>query len=105
MDPQYLLVIILAMVISIVYSVWNYISKTAPGEFLLKRLIATIVFGIFIGIVASYMAVDTGMQIEQMNWVFIGGLFFTYSGVLVYINRGFDWFWLKLFGQKIGATK
>jgi len=105
MDPQVLLVIILAMVISVVYSVWNYITKTDPGDFELKRLLATIVFGFFIGIVASYIAVDTGMQIEQLNWVFIAGLFFTYSGVLVYINRGFDWLWLKLFGQKIGSTK
>ena len=102
MDPQFILVIIFAMVTAIVYCAWNYITKTDPGEFLLKRLIASIIFGIFLGIVTIYTVAETGMEIADLNFPFMAGLFTLYSGILVYINRGIDYVWLKLFGQKIG---
>jgi len=105
MDPQFILVIIFAMVTAIVYCAWNYITKTDPGEFLLKRLVASIVFGIFLGIVTIYTVAETGMEIADLNFPFMAGLFTLYSGILVYINRGIDYIWLTLFGQKIGQEK
>ena len=104
MDPQFLLVIVFAMVTAIVYSIWNYITKTDPGSFELKRLLASTVFGIFLGVVTIYTVADSGMQIEQINFDFLAGLFVTYSGLLIYINRGMDWLWQKIYGQKLGQA-
>jgi len=102
MNPQFLLVIVFAMVTAVIYSAWNYLTKTEPGKFEKKRLLASVVFGLVLGIITIYTASETGMQIEQINFPLMAALFVTYNGLLIYINRGVDWLWQKLFGQKIG---
>jgi hypothetical protein len=103
LDAQFVLVIIFAMVTAIVYSVWNYITKTDPGKFEVKRLLASVIFGLFLGVITIYTASETGMQIDQINFPLMADLFVTYNGLLLYINRAVDWLWMKLFGQKVGG--
>lgn len=86
------------------YCVWNYLTKTDPGNFESKRLAASMVFGIAIGIIGGYTVSSTGVTPETVEWwALMGTLFLTYQGALQYVNRAVDWVWLYLFGTKVGG--
>jgi len=100
---QTIMFIIMAIMTGIVYSVWNYVTKTTPETFEYKRMLASAIFGLFIGVVAVYTGLNNGQDISEINWGYMATAFIMYSGMLVYINRGIDWLWDKLFGQKVMA--
>ena len=102
---QNVLFIIFAIVTGIVYSVWNYITKTTPETFEYKRMLASAIFGLFLGVIAVYTGLNNGQDISEINWQYMGTAFIMYSGMLIYINRGLDWIWEKLFGAKVMALK
>jgi hypothetical protein len=100
---QTILYMVFVIMTGVIYSVWNYVTKTTPETFEGKRLLASVIFGLFIGIVGVYLGMQGTTDITQINWSYMGGLFLAYSGALVYINRGIDWVWLKIFGAKVLA--
>jgi hypothetical protein len=100
---QKIIYIVFVICIGIIYSVWNYATKTKPEDFEWKRMLASAIFGLFIGIVAVYLGLQNGQDISSINWEYVGILFITYSGALMYINRGIDWVWQYIFGAKVLA--
>lgn len=105
MDIQFILIAVMACITSVIYSLYNYFTKTDAADFQIKRLIASIIFGFFIGIVAVYTVAQTGMQVQDVSWTYIGGLFIMYSGIQGYINRGVDYIFFKATGQKFMARR
>lgn len=102
---QNILFIVFAIMTGIVYSVWNYVTKTTPETFEYKRMFASALFGLFLGIITVYSGLETGQNISEINWQYMATAFIVYSGMLIYINRGIDWLWEKLFGAKVMAKK
>jgi hypothetical protein len=85
------------------YSLWNYFTKTEPANFEPKRFMASLFFGILIGAVGAYTSSQSGIDPFQVEWWGVMAvLFVTYSGFMVYINRGVDYLFEYLFGAKMG---
>jgi hypothetical protein len=90
----------MAVASSLGYGLWNFFTSMKPGsEFEPKRLIVTIIFSLII----AFLAIVTGVNVPDLNWETIGTLFVAYAGILVYLNKGVDAFWLWKFGAKLGS--
>jgi hypothetical protein len=83
------------------YGVYNYFTKTDPGAFEIKRLIASIIFGAGIGLVVAYGAIIANINPSDVEWwVLIAAQFGLYSGIQLYVNKFIDWVWVRVYGQK-----
>lgn len=83
------------------YGGWNYITKTDPGSLEIKRLIASMLFGLGIGFVAAYTVITTGVVPTSNDWwLMVGSMFVLYSGFQVYVNRFVDYIWERYYGKK-----
>lgn len=95
--------ILLGLLAGGAYSLWNYFTKTEPADFQSKRFVASLAFGILIGAVGAYTSSQSGIDPFQVEWWGVMAiLFVTYSGFMVYINRGVDYLWEWLFNAKFG---
>lgn len=102
---DYLPYIFMGALAGVVYCGWNYFTKTQPGLFETKRLVASVIFGVGIGVIGGYTLAQTGTTIESSEWwVVMGGLFIAYQGALQWVNRGVDVLWIYLYGTKIGGS-
>ena len=89
----------------IAYCGWNYLTKTDPGVFEVKRFVASIIFGIGIGALGGYTVSSLGTTPDQIEWwTLMATLFLTYQGALQYVNRAVDVIWVYLFGTKMGGS-
>lgn len=94
---QFAITLFIAIVFGIAYAALNYLTSTKPGTFNVGRLIASVIFGIFIGIYTVY----SGGTLETIDWTIIGTAFFGFQGLLMWINSIVDWIWVQATGHKV----
>jgi hypothetical protein len=99
-----LTLVAIGVITGIAYSVFNYFTKQNAEPFETKRFVASVVFGIIIGLASAYAAIVNHLTPEGLDWNFVAGTFILYSGYQIYINRGMDVIWIKLFGTKVGGS-
>jgi hypothetical protein len=94
---QWVITIIIAIIYGVAYSLLNYLTKTTPEKIDAGRLIASILFGVFIGLVMVYQ----DASLETINWTLVGTVFFAFQGALMWLNSIVDYIWLKITGKKV----
>jgi hypothetical protein len=98
---QIIAVFVLAIVMALVCNLYLFFTKTEPAAYDVRRLVATIIFSLILGFLGFYQFLQGLVTIEQINWAYMIGMIAMYQGFLIYINKGVDWLWFKLFGVPV----
>src|SRR5271157_4348944 len=94
---QAIVVLIFAFIMSVAYEMWTYLMATTPETYDVRSFIATFIYSLFLGAFVFYQWLQGVITIDQITWVYVGGLALGFQAMLTIVNHAVDWIWFKIF--------